>query len=74
LANLVAGEELVREYVQGSANPDVVSRYIVGLLQSPQRLSEMKQKLRIASERLGTKDASTEAADEIVNLVENTRT
>lgn len=74
LANLIAGENIVREYVQGAADPDVVSRYIVELLRSPERLSEMKQKLRTASKRLGTKDAATEAAEEIVKLVENTRT
>lgn len=74
LANLVSGENIVREYIQGAANPDVVSRYIVELLRSPERLSAMKQKLKTASKRLGTKDVSTEAADEIVKLVENTRT
>ena len=70
LANLVAGRQVAPEFVQGEARGQAIAAYLVDLLNSPDKMREVKQNLKIASKKLGTLDAYAETAKEIVTLAE----
>ncbi len=69
LANLVAGRSVVPEFVQGAARPKAIADYLDQLLSHPERMRQVKQNLRIASERLGRLEAYPETAKQILNLL-----
>ncbi len=71
LANLVAGRRVVPEFVQEEARGDLIADYLCRLLAEPEAMSEVKQNLGIASERLGRRDAYPEAARRIVELLKD---
>ncbi len=71
LANLVAGEVVAPEFVQAAAQPEAISHYLLKLLSEPGRLKLVKQKLKIASEKLGSHDAYPEAARHIVEILKD---
>ncbi|MFQ5739440.1 MAG: lipid-A-disaccharide synthase [Acidobacteriota bacterium] len=69
LANLVAGKKIVPEFVQSQATGEGIADYLSQLLKTPGRLEEVKQNLRIASERLGKRKAYPETARQMMNLL-----
>ncbi len=71
LANLVAGQPIVPEFVQEEARGERVADYLCHLLAEPEAMSAVKQNLGIASERLGRRDAYPEAARRIVELLKD---
>lgn len=73
LANWVAGEKIVPEFVQGDARPEAIAGYLKELLESPEKLDRVKQNLRIASERLGDGDAYLEAAHQMNGMLKDLR-
>ncbi len=71
LANLVAGREVAPEFVQEKARPEAISRYLLKLLRDPGHLELVKQKLKIASETLGDRDAYSETARHLIEFLED---
>lgn len=71
LANLVAGETVAPEFVQGEARPKAISDYLLKLLTEPERLNLVKQKLKIASEKLEGRDAYRQTARHIIDILKD---
>lgn len=69
LANLVAGERVVPELIQYDAVPSKVAKAAAGLLDSTERMSAVRAKLREVKNRLGTRGASERAASAALSLV-----
>lgn len=69
LANLVAGRSVVPEFVQGAAQPKAIADYLDQLLSRPEQMRQVKQNLKVASERLGTLEAYPETAKQILDLM-----
>ncbi|MGW8181427.1 MAG: hypothetical protein ACWGQW_22080, partial [bacterium] len=66
LANLVAGRQIVPEFVQKNATGEEIGAYILTLLQTPEKRTEIKELLSRTSKRLGSTDAYSEGARKIV--------
>ena len=62
LANLIAGKEIVPEFVQDQATGKNIGRYVLELLKNRSRREEVSKNLQIASKRLGERDAYQESA------------
>lgn len=62
LANLIAGESIVPEFVQQDATAEKIGSYVLDLLRHEEARGRIKQKLRAASSRLGDRDAYRESA------------
>ena len=71
LANLIAGEPIVPEFVQRRARPELIAEHALSLLQAPLKWKQLKQNLKNASEKLGTKDAYRRAAGYLIDLLED---
>jgi lipid-A-disaccharide synthase len=74
MVNLVAGERVVEELIQGACTPDAVARETVLLLSDTERASAMRERLAMVRQRLGGSGASARAADAILDLVRHRRT
>jgi lipid-A-disaccharide synthase len=68
LVNLVAGREVVPEFMQSDAVPEKVAECVSSLLEGP-GADEMKKDLREVRSKLGEPGASDRAADEILKLI-----
>lgn len=68
LVNLIAGEEVVPEFMQVDANSKKVSECVVSLL-DPSAADAMKKRLAEVKAKLGQPGASDRAAEEILRLV-----
>jgi len=62
LVNIVAGEDLAAEFLQGDARPDRVAEHVDALLEPGEERERLAGKLRGLRERLGTEGASRRAA------------
>lgn len=69
LPNIVAGAPVVEEYIQSAAAPGRLARAIVGYLEDPPRLQEMRERLRALRPRLGEPGAAGRAADAILEVM-----
>jgi lipid-A-disaccharide synthase len=67
LVNIVAGEDLVSEFLQEAASPREIAAHIEGLLSSPERRREIGARLRQLRNRLGEGDASKRAAEIVLS-------
>jgi lipid-A-disaccharide synthase len=67
LANLVAGRQIVPEFVQRDATGARVGAYILTMLKKPEKRSEMRNLLAQASKRLGDMNSYQEGARRIVD-------
>jgi lipid-A-disaccharide synthase len=61
LPNLLAGERLVPEFLQGRATPDALAAAALAILQSPNQISDLRQRFRALRATLG-RNASDIAA------------
>jgi lipid-A-disaccharide synthase len=62
MANLIAGREIVPEFIQGGFDPERVAREALSLLRSEARLQKMKADLAEVRRLLGGRGASERAA------------
>ena len=70
LVNVIAGQEIVPEFVQHHARPERIARAIVDLLRSDERRAKMQEVLqRQVKDRLGEPGAVERAADVVVNYL-----
>jgi lipid-A-disaccharide synthase len=73
LVNLVLGRGAVPELMQGATAPERVAAEALGLLQSPVRVSAMRQDLAELRPALGSSGASGRAAREIAHYLPDRR-
>jgi lipid-A-disaccharide synthase len=71
LVNIVAGEEVVPELLQGEVNPRRLEREGAALLDSPELLARMREGLARVSQRLGPSGGSERAADAVLDVLDS---
>jgi lipid-A-disaccharide synthase len=69
LVNIVAGKEIVPEFIQHRASAQVLSREVLRLLRNADLLAAMKNELSSVKGRLGEFGASKRVAERIVQMV-----
>lgn len=62
LVNLIAGKQVVKEYIQHQATADNISAEIVSLLRDQQRYKKMQDELRAVKKKLGGRGAAQRTA------------
>ena len=62
LVNILAGERVVEELVQGAARPDAVARSLGGFLESPAKREALQARLAETADKLGVEGAHERAA------------
>jgi lipid-A-disaccharide synthase len=67
LANLIAGQRVVPEFVQKNATGEQIGAYILTLLKAPEKRAEIRGLLSRASKRLGSTDAYSEGSRKIAS-------
>lgn len=72
LINLIAGERIAPELMQNDFTPVRLAAELLQLL-TPENNKATRERLRLATARLGTGDASNEAADRVVRAVHDWR-
>ncbi|MCX5711257.1 MAG: lipid-A-disaccharide synthase, partial [Candidatus Omnitrophica bacterium] len=70
MVNIVAGKEIVPEFIQLRATPKNISREVIRLLNNSAELEEMKQNLSRIKSSLGEPGASLRAAQIITNFLD----
>jgi lipid-A-disaccharide synthase len=71
MPNLLAGERIYPELIQGEVTAENVTREALDLLMDVERRVQMQQKLGGVVESLGLPGASRRAAEAVVGLLEN---
>ncbi len=68
--NIIAGKEIVKEFLQEDANPQAMSNYMIELYNNPEKRQTMITEFEKLHQQL-RQDASIEGAQAILNLVEH---
>ena len=66
LANLVAEEKIVPEFIQGDATGEALGGYLKSLMEDRDKHREIREKFSKVKAKLGTRDGSARAAEKIV--------
>jgi lipid-A-disaccharide synthase len=69
LVNIVAGKQIVPEFIQHRATASVLAREVVAILRNGELLSTMKQELSLVRGKLGEIGASSRVAQRILEMV-----
>jgi len=69
LANIVANQAVVREFLQGAANPENVSRELFELLDNPTYREQVRRDLKKVRENLGQGDGAGNMARLVISLL-----
>jgi lipid-A-disaccharide synthase len=69
LANLIAGERIVPEFVQDEATGEKIGSYLLELLEDPSRREQIRDRLERASQKLGERNAYQESAQHLGRLL-----
>ncbi len=69
LVNIIADERVVPELIQEAANPAAIAREAVDILSNPDRLQQIRQKLKAVRHRLGAPGAAERTADIAFNML-----
>ena len=69
LVNIVAGEKIVPELIQGKASGKKIAEEALSLLTNKERNKKTKEKLREVSHKLGKKGATERAAEAVVEFM-----
>lgn len=70
LVNILAGKEIVPEYLQGNAQPERIASYMEEILEDQEKYQSIKENLKKVRQTLGPEGASAKAA-RIVNSMLN---
>jgi lipid-A-disaccharide synthase len=68
--NIIAGKEIVKEFLQEDANPDSMSEYIIELFNNQQKRKAMIDEFYKLHYTL-LQDGSTEGAKAVLDLIQN---
>ena len=68
LVNIVAGKNIVPEFIQFRATPSAMANEAIGILRSEERLNAMRNDLRAIREKLGSQGASRRVANHILQM------
>ena len=69
LVNIVAGKQIVPEFIQHRATASVLAREVVAILRNGELLSTMKRELSLVRGKLGEIGASSRVAQRILQMV-----
>ena len=69
LANLIAGERIVPEFVQDEATGENIGSYLLELLEDQTRREQVRTHLELASRKLGEQNAYQESAQHLGRLL-----
>jgi len=69
MVNIVAGKEIVPEFIQFKAKPKIIAKSIIELLNSPLLANRMSQDLKTVKDSLGQPGAAGRAAKLILNFL-----
>ncbi len=69
IANIIAGKEICREFIQHEATPENVARELERLFSDSAYIAEMKSEMACVKEKLGERDGSATAARLAANLI-----
>lgn len=72
MPNLLAGREVMPEFVQHAATPENLSRAAIGILQDPVRQADLRRQLGAVVANLGEPGACHRAAGHILSLLPET--
>ena len=70
MANIVAGEKIIPEFIQFNARPKIIAKSIIELLQNPASTNRMSQDLRTVKDSLGQPGAASRAAKLILEFLQ----
>jgi lipid-A-disaccharide synthase len=70
MANLVAGKEIVPEFIQNQFKPKPLADKIIDILESPEKYDNMKLELSKIRKKLGDEIAADKAAKIIMDLID----
>ena len=69
LVNLLAGEEIVPELLQGQASPEALAAVAREYLEAPEKVDAMRSRLARIREMLGARSASESVAAMVVDCL-----
>ena len=69
LPNIIAGREIVREFIQDNAEPEALKMEILRLLNDTSYIQQMSEDLALVQDRLGKPGCSMRVADMIADMV-----
>jgi lipid-A-disaccharide synthase len=73
IVNIVAGKEIIPEFIQGKATAQNIANKAIEILANPRRLKEMTDSLKQIRPLLGEKGASNRAAQIIMDFLKSRR-
>ena len=71
LANIVAGKGVVREFIQGEARPETLSRELFELIENQHYREQVVAGLARVRENLGAGDGARKMAQLVLSLLKN---
>ncbi len=69
LPNIVAGREIVREFIQDDAHPEALKTEILRLLDDAAYIQQVRDDLVLVQKRLGAPGCSSRVADMVADMV-----
>ena len=69
IVNIIAGKEIIPEFIQFRAKPKTIAKQILKILKNPLELKRIKEELNQIKSQLGEKDASLRAAKIILEYL-----
>ena len=69
MVNILAGREIVPEFIQGDLNPEKIARVADGILRSSKKKKDMKRGFSDVRRKLGRKQASEAAAASVASFL-----
>jgi lipid-A-disaccharide synthase len=70
MVNIVAGKIVVPEFIQFGAQPKMIAKSIIELLQNPRSANRMSQELKVVKDSLGQPGAAERAAKLILSFLQ----
>jgi lipid-A-disaccharide synthase len=69
MVNVLAGEKVVPEFLQGAATPQRLTTATMQILRNPRGTEKMMQRIRDVAEKLGGPGAAERAADQVEEAI-----
>jgi lipid-A-disaccharide synthase len=72
MVNIIAEKTVAPELIQEACNPETIADHVVGLLQDPVTMANIRQELARVREKLGDPGATRRAAEVVVEFLRKT--